>query len=366
MLRSNFVYRYRYAAACVAMACSLCVSCTNEAAERREMIARTISGLEEQPFYFQSELLAALNRATPESLDRPAIIYVKMGLHEDRTVGLVTWLAAEAKVDSVGVSKDNGWTWNQLPLFAEEIEEQKETRERGHVLFAGGVSWELKHPDWLLYTKALKEGNCRFALFYDGRRVSDMVGCAYNPIRPGDTDAKPTACKVRLEEEGCGLFVDQKADGKLLRTWRLEDGIVPIATRVEKWRMVSSRTPGRQELLIELAVNPALGVAIVLDMKTGGYRVYHGLSFTWNSSSKTMAYYQDPPHFGSPAGAKSAVYVAALKVHEMPRGTRATLAWKEGALLVNGVVVYRSAANQPPKAAPEFKAKLVAGINSKR
>jgi hypothetical protein len=200
MLRNSFVCRYRYAVVCGAMACCLCGSCTNETAERQEKIARTVSGLKEQPFFFQDELLAALGRATPESLDRPEIIYVKMGLWEDCTVGLVAWLAAEPKVDSVGVSKDNGTTWKHLPLLAREIEEQKETLERGQVLMTTSISWELKQPDWLLYTKALQEGNCRFALFYDGRRVSDPVGCAYNPIRPGDTEDESQKPLVKTAE----------------------------------------------------------------------------------------------------------------------------------------------------------------------
>ena len=86
-------------------------------------------------------------------------------------------------------------------------------------------------------------------------------------------------------------------------------------------------------VFVEGGINPSLGVGIEVALSSGQREVFYGHTFTWNSDASHVAFVRDPPHFGSPAGVPSEVWIDDQIVATIPSQRRATLTWTSSAIV---------------------------------
>ena len=149
--------------------------------------------------------------------------------------------------------------------------------------------------------------------------------------------------KAETQSGCCYVFFDLKAsDFPLCVIECTPDRSVRRVQRYtsEEWRLANAIEEVTwlrgSRIFVDTHVNPSLGFGIELDLNTQEVDVYAGCVFTWDRDRKRVAYFREPPHFGTPPEIPSKLMVGHTEVCEVPRRLRTKLRWHpaENKLLV--------------------------------
>jgi hypothetical protein len=84
---------------------------------------------------------------------------------------------------------------------------------------------------------------------------------------------------------------------------------------------------GQGRIFVDTHVNPSLGIGIEIDLDARKTDVFYGVLFTWNGARNRLAYFREPPHFGTPPGIPSKLMVGHTEICEVPRVLHSELYW---------------------------------------
>lgn len=114
-------------------------------------------------------------------------------------------------------------------------------------------------------------------------------------------------------------------DGRLLDRWRIQDRNITHALFLLDMSWLDADV---DKFFVVMNVNPSTEVGVTVNARTGEANSYVGRGFAWSSKAKHIAYFMDPPHFGSPRDALGRVMIDGLPVADVPRGTGRQLIWR--------------------------------------
>lgn len=127
----------------------------------------------------------------------------------------------------------------------------------------------------------------------------------------GLTKTPPLLCVVECGRGGVVRRMQQYDND----TWRVTNAIDRVT-----WL-------GNSRLFVEAHVNPSLGIGIEIDLDTRKMEVYAGSVFTWDRSRCRVAYFCEPPHFGTPPEIPSKLMIGHDEICEVPRRIHSDLYW---------------------------------------
>ena len=134
-------------------------------------------------------------------------------------------------------------------------------------------------------------------------------------------------------EQTALCIVECATNGAILREQRFDNEAWVSANAVERATWLA---PGR--VFVEAHVNPSLGVGIALDLDAHRADAFEGILFAWNPKRTRLAYLREPPHFGAPADAVSALMLGREPVCEVPNCAKAQLLWDSSGLTLAALV----------------------------
>ncbi len=86
-------------------------------------------------------------------------------------------------------------------------------------------------------------------------------------------------------------------------------------------------------VFVDLHINPSTGVGVELNTRTLKQDLYVGCGFTWDSSRRHLAYFDDGPHFSPRGACPGQVWVGHKRVKSLPGKVVTGVRWKNGGQL---------------------------------
>jgi hypothetical protein len=84
---------------------------------------------------------------------------------------------------------------------------------------------------------------------------------------------------------------------------------------------------GGSRIFVDTHVNPSLGFGLEIDLQTQKMDVYAGCLFTWDRDGRRVAYFREPPHFGTPPEIPSTLMVGHTEICKVPSRVPSDLYW---------------------------------------
>jgi hypothetical protein len=120
----------------------------------------------------EQELYRALTSTTVKALERPEVVYARLGISNKRVVLLIDWIAKRPIVDSVRVEAKNGKYMKVFPL--EKVDREGLLKEaKFSVAYMVGIFFEKGDKEVQNIINSLRAGDVTASLMYNGKTVSN-------------------------------------------------------------------------------------------------------------------------------------------------------------------------------------------------